>query len=129
MFLTLNLSFHQAFLHKLSYLDYFDFVGYNSFSSGICWYLYLSRYLLLTYQLYLLFWTYSLIINRRKKTQQKNILRRKIKPIVLIIWSYENFKLKYLRKKLYCFFIAFWPPVPKVMLALQLDDAKMYSKI
>ena len=44
-----------------------------------------------------------------------NILRCKVKPI-LIIWSHGNFKLRYLRIIFCCFFIAFWPPVPKVIL-------------
>ena len=49
-------------------------------------------------------------------------LHHKIKPIILIIWRHGNFKVKYLRKKVlffYCFFIGFWPPVPKVILLLQ----------
>ena len=54
------------------------------------------------------FCSYLLISNRREKA---NILRRKIKPVVLIFWSHENFKLKYLRIK--CL-IAFWPPVPNM---------------
>ena len=46
------------------------------------------------------------------------ILCRKIKPTALIIWSHENFKLKYLGIEFYCFFIVFWPPLPKVILVL-----------
>ena len=46
-----------------------------------------------------------------------NIIRRKIKPIILIM--HENFNLKYLRVNFYYFFITFWPPVPKVILMLQ----------
>ena len=44
-----------------------------------------------------------------------NILLYKIKPIVLIISSQENFELKYLRTKFYClevkFQVATWKPV------------------
>ena len=64
---------------------------------------------------HLLFCSYSLI----RTSVTPNILCKKIKSIVLTIWSQENFKLKYLRIKLYCFFIAFWPPVPKELIVLQ----------
>ena len=64
---------------------------------------------------HLLLCSYSLI----RTSVTPNILCKKIKSIVLTIWSRENFKLKYLRIKLYCFFIAFWPPVPKELIVLQ----------
>ena len=78
----------------------------------------LSRSLLLTYELiflricclrinsYVFFCTYSLI-SKKSTIVTPNILCCKIKPIVLIILSQENFKLRYLRITFYCFFIAF----------------------
>ena len=71
--------------------------------------------------IHLLFCKCSLISSRRKKSTivTPNILCHKIKPIALIIWLHKNLKLKYLRKKFYWFFIAFWPSVPNVMLMLQ----------
>ena len=87
----------------------------------------LSRSLLFLYQLiclrfvayvspHLLFCIYWLVSNGTKKhNSDTKHITRKIKPIVLIICLHENFKLEYLRIKFYCFFIAFWPPVPKVI--------------
>ena len=90
----------------------------------------LSRSLLFLYQLiclrfvayvspHLLFCIYWLVSNGTKKhNSDTKHITRKIKPIVLIICLHENFKLEYLRIKFYCFFIAFWPPVPKVTYSL-----------
>ena len=74
---------------------------------------------LLMYQL-ICFLAHSLITNRRKKTiVSPNMLCRKTKSVVWVIWSDENFKLIYLRKIFYCFFIACWPLVPKIILVWQ----------
>ena len=67
----------------------------------------------------MLFCIYLLIAPEEKNLiGTPSTLCQKIKPITLIIWSHENFKLRYLRIKFYCFFIAFWPPMPKVILVL-----------
>ena len=59
------------------------------------------------------------LISKRRKKQNCDMLCRKIKHIMLIIWSHEKFKFKYLEIKFCCFFIVFWPTVPKLILVLQ----------
>ena len=58
---------------------------------------------------------YYIATEKENLIETANISCRRIKPIALIIWSHENFELKYIRIKLYCFFITFRPPLPKVI--------------
>ena len=108
------LIFHPEFDHV--------FVAYLS--------THLLTYFLLTYQLICFFCTFSPISSRRKSTiVTPNISHCKVKSIVLIISSHENFKLKHLMIKFYRFFKAFWPPVLKAILVLQWRWRKLFSKI
>ena len=94
---------------------------------GLTWYLRITSFAHVFLSTHLLFCTYSLISNRRKKyssdtnhiTPQDQTYYHLIMNYVLIISSHENFNIKYLRITFYNFFIAFWPPVPKVILVLQ----------
>ena len=67
--------------------------------AGLCFLCFNSfAYIFVVYiSTHLLFCTYSVFSNRRKKAQYWHRTCHKIKPIALIIWLYRNFKLKYLR--------------------------------
>ena len=69
---------------------------------------------------HLLVCIYSLISNRRTKhnSDTKHITTQDQTYCFNYLIT-QNFKLKYLRTKFYCFFIAFWSLLPKVMLVLQ----------
>ena len=116
----------MVFIMKASNIPYWLWAGLFCLGSNSSAYVFV-----VCVSTHLLFCAYSLVSKAKKhngdtkhiKSQSTivtpNILSRKIKPIVLIISSQRNFKLKYLRIKFYCFFIAFWPPVPKVIPLLQ----------
>ena len=81
---------------------------------------------------HLLFCTFSLISSRRRKSTKvtPNISRHKIRPIILNIWSHENFKLKYFRIKFYCFFsFHFDLMCPRQYSYCYGNDARLFSKI